>query len=68
MNIDYCVINSFLIDDKLLEMIVKSFSQVNDKNKTKLSAVLNKVLQDKWDKGFLYKETVYKVKKNDKNN
>lgn len=68
MNIDYCVINSFLIDDKLFEMIVKSFSQVNDKNKTKLSAELNKVLQDKWDKGFLYKETVYKVKKNDKNN
>lgn len=68
MNIDCCVINSFLINDNSFEMIVKNFKKVNENNKEKLSDDINKLLLNKWDKGFLYKETVYKVKKNDKNN
>lgn len=68
INIDYCVLNSFLLNDNIFESIVKSFYQVNEKNKKELSEELNVLLHDEWDKGFLYKETVYKVKKNDKNN
>lgn len=68
LNIDYCVLNSFLINDKVFEEIVKIFNTVNDENKKELSSNLDKLLEGKWDKGFLYKETVYKVKKNDKDN
>lgn len=68
INIDYCVLNSFLINNKIFEEIVKSFHQVNEQNKKELSENINRLLDGNWDKGFLYKETVYKVKKNDKDN
>lgn len=68
INIEYCVLNSFLINDKVFEEIVKYFNVVTEDNKEELSEKINNLLDGKWDKGFLYKETVYKVKKNDKNN
>ncbi len=67
-NIDYCVLNSFLINNNDFEEIVKCFNGVNEDNKEELSNKINNLLDNKWDKGFLYKETVYKVKKNDKDN
>ena len=67
-NIDYCVLNSFLINNNDFEEIVKWFNSVNEDNKEELSNKINNLLDNKWDKGFLYKETVYKVKKNDKDN
>lgn len=68
IKINCCVLNSFLINDSTFEIIVKNFKEVNENNKEQLSENINKLLLNKWDKGFLYKETVYKVKKNDKNN
>lgn len=68
INIDYCVLNSFMINNKVFEEIVKNFRIVNEDNKNELSKKIDNLLEGKWDKGFLYKETVYKVKKNDKDN
>ena len=62
------VLNSFLINDNDFEEIVRWFNSVNEDNKEELSNKINNLLDNKWDKGFLYKETVYKVKKNDKDN
>ena len=67
-NVDYCVLNSFLINANDFEELVKSFNNVNEDNQKELSDKVNDILKDSWDKGFLYKETVYRVKKNDKNN
>lgn len=53
-NIEYIVYNSFNINDDVFDYIIKR-ENIKDKDIKKL---LNNV-----DKGFLYKETIYKVKK-----
>ena len=53
-NIEYIVYNSFNISDDVFDYIIKR-ENIKDKDIKKL---LNNV-----DKGFLYKETIYKVKK-----
>ena len=63
-NIDYLVINSYMIDN--IDKVIDNFNSVKkmylnkniDKDKiNKLSTELNSS-----NKGFLYKETIYKVK------
>lgn len=56
-NIEYLVYNSFNIDDEIFDYIIKS-DKIDEKN-------INKLLKNT-DKGFLYTETIYKVKKNEK--
>ena len=53
-NIEYVVYNSFNINEEIFDYIIKR-EKITDKEIQKL---LNNV-----DKGFLYKETIYKVKK-----
>lgn len=67
-DIEYAVLNSFWIEDSLFLKVLELFKNINNENKKELSNEINSLLNGNWDKGFLYKETVYKVKKNDKNN
>lgn len=57
-NIDYLVFNSFDIDSSKFKYIIDSLNTIKSENIKKL---LNNI-----DKGFLYKETIYKVKNYDK--
>lgn len=62
LNVDYVVLNSYNIDN--FEEVIDLFNSVNEDNK---SEYYNKIkdMYGNVDKGFLYKETVYRVKKND---
>lgn len=64
-NIDYVIINGYDIDSNKLLSVIDIFKEVNKKNVDKLD---NKLLDlfDNLDKGFLYEETIYRVKKNEK--
>ena len=57
-NIEYLVFNSFDIDDNVFDYVVKSYNHIESKD-------LKKLLENA-DKGFLYKETIYKVKNYEK--
>ena len=59
LNMDYYVINSFLIDD--IETILDIFREVNENNLEKCYQKLNNIIGN-MDDGFLHKETIYKVK------
>ena len=59
LNLDYYVINSFLIDD--IEIILDIFNEVNETNLEKCYQKLNNIIGNMND-GFLHKETIYKVK------
>lgn len=62
LDLDYVVLNSFSIDEKIFNKVVTLFRNVNSKNakesKEKIDSMLDTYL------GFLYNETIYKVKKN----
>lgn len=63
-NIDYFVFNSFLIEnDKMIE-ILKLFNETTDNNAKTNFDKINMLLDYNIDTGFLYKDTIYKVKKN----
>ena len=59
LNMDYYVINSFLIDD--IEAILDIFREANENNLEKCYQKLNNIIVN-MDDGFLHKETIYKVK------
>ena len=59
LDLDYYVINSFLIDD--IETILDTFREVNENNLEKCYQKLNNIIGN-MDDGFLHKETIYKVK------
>lgn len=63
-NIDYIVLNSFNISDEKFIEVVNLFTNLNHINVNDFSNRIA-VLFDNIDKGFLYKETVYKVKNNE---
>lgn len=60
-DIEYIVLNSYNIDCDCFEIVVQLFQNVNNKNKNEYSSIINNMF-DNTDLGFLYKETVYKVK------
>ena len=62
-NIDYILLNPFLIDDDKFEMVLDSFNNVNSNNVEEYSKKIEENFN--CDNGFLNKETIYKVKKND---
>jgi putative protease len=64
LNIDYLLLNSFNINEDSFNKIVSFFYNVNEENKKEYSNNIGKLLDKPIDKGFLYKETVYKVKNN----
>lgn len=59
--IDYVTINSFNIDSDKIEKVLKIYHDVNSSNTEQLNMELNDMFHN-LDKGFLYKETIYKVK------
>ena len=59
LDVDYYVINSFLIDD--IEAILDIFNEINESNLEKCYQKLNNLIGNT-DDGFLHKETIYKVK------
>ena len=61
LDIDYIVLNSFNINDKVFRDVVFMYSVVNDTNALEFKEKIEEMLDT--DLGFLYKETVYKVKK-----
>ena len=58
-SIDYVTLNGFNIDEDLFVDVLKNIS---NKDYKKIDNLFNNL-----DKGFLYKETIYKVKKDEKN-
>lgn len=62
---EYGVINGFLIDNNKLVDILKLINQLEAKDLTNISSEINKLLSN-IDTGFMYQETLSRVKKNDK--
>lgn len=62
LDVDYVVLNSYNIDN--FEEVIDLFNSVNKNNKNEYYNQI-KDMYGNVDKGFLYKETVYRVKKND---
>jgi U32 family peptidase len=60
INVDYYLLNSFLIKEDLFKDIVKMYSTVTNENKEEYKKIIDFEL--KTDRGFLDKETIYKVK------
>lgn len=63
LNVDYLILNSFMIEENMFLDIVKIYKNVTEDNVLEYEEIINNKLNT--DYGFLYKETVYKVKKND---
>lgn len=63
-DIDYIILNSFNIDSNDFTKIVNLFTSVNENNVNDYSKKIYEIFPN-CDKGFLYKETVYKVKNNE---
>ena len=61
-NISYVYLNAFKIDN--MQEIIKLFKEVNKENAKESEEKINNMLEGNTDKGFLYKETIYRVKKN----
>lgn len=60
---DYIVLNSFSINDADFKEVVSMFKNVNKTNVKEYKERIDSMFST--DFGFLYKETIYKVKKND---
>lgn len=63
-NIDYIVLNSYNIESNKFNKVISLFNDVNDDNKSEYYELIKDMFGNV-DKGFLYKETVYKVKNNE---
>ena len=60
--LDYVIINGFDIDDTSLDKVIDSFINVNNSNVEELDKDIQNLFPN-LEKGFLYEETIYKVKK-----
>lgn len=63
LDIDYIILNSFSIPNDIFKDVTHMFKNVNDSNKEEYKEKIDSMLDTYL--GFLYKETIYKVKKND---
>lgn len=61
LNVDYIVLNSFNINNVTFKRVVSMYNIVNESNVQEFKEEIDKMLET--DTGFLYKETVYEVKK-----
>lgn len=61
-NIDYVLLNSFLIDEEKIFKIISLFKNVNDGNKEEYFNETSNILDHNIDTFFLHKESIYKVK------
>ena len=63
LDIDYIILNSFSIPNDIFKDVTHMFKNVNSANKEEYKEKIDSMLDTYL--GFLYKETIYKVKKND---
>lgn len=63
-NIDYIILNSYKIDEEKFIEVVDMFNSVDSNNISKYTEEIDSMF-DNVDRGFLYTETVYKVKCNE---
>lgn len=63
-NIDYIILNSYRINEDDFIKVVKLFNDVNISNIEAYTETIDSMF-DNVDRGFLYTETVYKVKSNE---
>ena len=61
LNVDYIVLNSFNINNATFKRVVSMYNIVNESNVQEFKEEIDKMLDT--DTGFLYKETIYEVKK-----
>ena len=61
MGIAYGIFNTFLIPNDTMVQVLKIYQEVSKQNQAQSYEKIQKLLPN-CDKGFLYKETVYKVK------
>lgn len=61
LNVDYIVLNSFNINNATFKRVVSMYNIVNESNVQEFKEEIDKMLET--DTGFLYKETIYEVKK-----
>ncbi|MEG1146850.1 MAG: U32 family peptidase [Bacilli bacterium] len=61
LDLDYILLDSFNIEDETFKTIVKLFKDVNKENIKEYNEIINNLIET--NKGFLYNETIYKVKK-----
>lgn len=66
VGIDYLLFNSFMIPDDDFIKVLKCYHEVTRENARKLEEQMETVLDRPIDKGFLYKETIFRVKKYEK--
>jgi len=60
--IEYVLINSFLIDETKIKKIINMFKTITEETKEEYFIELNNILDNNTDTFFLHKETIYKVK------
>ena len=61
IGIAYGIFNTFLIPNDTMVQVLKIYQEVSKQNQAQSYEKIQKLLPN-CDKGFLYKETVYKVK------
>lgn len=62
IGVNYAVLNSFLIEEDIFNQIVSLLQRLTEKNKEQIEKDVNELCKQNVDKGFLYTETVYKIK------
>lgn len=62
IEIDYVVCNAFQIESSIFKRVLELLHCVTDKNRDSIFEEINNLCDQNIDKGFLYKETVYKIK------
>ena len=66
INIDYLLFNSFMINQETMKNILNIYHGVTKENVYELEKKINQELDQQTDKGFFYKETIFRVKKYEK--
>lgn len=64
-NISYTIFNSIFIETEALKQVLSIFSKITKENQEELEQQFYQIIP-KTEKGFLYKETIYRVKKSEK--
>ncbi len=62
IHIDYVIVNGFHMEPPIFKQIMKLVSTMTEENKVEVCQMVDSMCQNNVDKGFLYKETVYKIK------
>lgn len=62
MGIEYAVLNSFLIEESIFNQVINLLQNLTEESKEQVENDVNELCKQNVDKGFLYTETIYKIK------